>query len=136
MDEINGSVNVSEILGTLTQSQKDILNKQALRIIKNEAKSNLTEYMAFIDMCRDELTPIQRSAVKALLDEIRKRREELLNQLMKAVEDAMLYGTGGEGVKIKETWKAELDKAKNDVRYYGNRLKDPEYDTEKRNGAE
>lgn len=109
MDEINGSVNVSEILGTLTESQKDILNKQALRIIKNEAKSDLTEYMAFVDMCRDELTPIQRSAVKALLDEVRKRREELLDQLMKAVEDAMIRGTVNEGVKIKETWKEGSD---------------------------
>lgn len=94
MDETNGSVNVSEILGTLTEAQKDILNKQALRIIKNEKKSNLMEYMAFVDMCSDELTPVQQSAVKEFLNEVRRRREELLNELMKAVEDAMLYGTG------------------------------------------
>lgn len=93
MSDICGSVNVSEILGTLTETQKDLLNKQALRIIKNEEKSDLTAYMAFIDMCRDELTPIQRSAVKALLDEVRKRREELLDKLVKAVEDAMVRGT-------------------------------------------
>ena len=74
MDEINGSVNVSEILATLTDTQKDILNKQALRIIKNEKKSNLMEYMAFVDMCSDELTPVQQLAVKALLEEVRKRR--------------------------------------------------------------
>ena len=93
MDEINGSVNVSEILATLTETQKDIVNRQALRIIKNDRKSDLTAYMAFIDMCRDELTPVQQSAVKALLTEVKRRREELLNQLMQAVEDAMLKGT-------------------------------------------
>lgn len=93
MLDICGSVNVSEILGTLTKTQKDILNKQALRIIKNDSKSDLTAYMAFIDMCRDELTPVQQSAVKALLEEVRKRREELLDQLMQAVKDAMLKGT-------------------------------------------
>ena len=107
MDEINGSVNVSEILATLTERQKDILNKQALRITKGNTKFNLMEYMAFVDMCHDELTPIQRSAVKALLDGVRKRREELLDDLMKAVENAMVYGTGDEGVKIKETWKED-----------------------------
>ena len=94
MDEINGSVNVSEILGTLTEVQKDILNKQALRIIKNEAKFDLTACMAFFDMCSDELTPVQQSAVKEFLNEVRRRREKLLNELMKAVEDAMLYRTG------------------------------------------
>ena len=97
MDEINGSVNVSEILATLTETQKDILNKQALRIIRNDRKSNLMEYMAFVDMCSDELTPIQQSAVKELLNEVRRRREELLNELIKAVEDAMVYGTRGNG---------------------------------------
>ena len=89
MDEINVSVNVSEILATLTEAQKDIVNKQALRIIRNDRKSDLTAYMAFINMCRDELTPVQQSAVKALLEEVRKRREELLDELMKAVEDAI-----------------------------------------------
>lgn len=91
--DISGSVNVSEILGTLTEGQKDILNKQALRIIKNDEKADLVDYMAFIYMCRDELTPVQKSAVKALLEEVRKRREELFDQLMKAVEEAMVYGT-------------------------------------------
>jgi len=94
MDEINGSVNMGEILGTLTDGQKDILNKQVLRIIKNDEKADLVEYMAFVYMCRNELTPVQQSAVKALLTEVKRRREELLNQLMKAVEDAMLKGTG------------------------------------------
>ena len=93
MDEINGSVNVSEILATLTEGQMDILKKQALRIIKNDKKADLVEYMAFISMCRDELTPVQQSAVKALLAEVKRRREELLNQLMQAVEDVMLKGT-------------------------------------------
>lgn len=93
MNDISGSVNVSEILGTLTETQKDILGKQALRIIKNESKFDLIAYMAFIDMCRDELTPVQQSAVKALLEEVRRRREELLDQLMQAVEDAMLKNT-------------------------------------------
>lgn len=93
MDEINGSMNVSEILATLTDTQKDILNKQALRIIKNERKSNLMEYMAFVDMRSDELTPVQQSAVKALLKEVRKIREKLLDKLAKAVEDAIVYGT-------------------------------------------
>lgn len=93
MNDICGSVNVSEILATLTETQKGIVNKQALRIIKNEAKSNLTDYMTFIDMCRDELTPVQQSAVKALLEEVKRRRQELLDELMKAVEDAMVKGT-------------------------------------------
>jgi len=93
MPDICGSVNVSEILGTLTEGQKDILNKQALRIIKNDEKADLVEYMAFVYMCRDELTPVQQSAVKALLTEVKRRREELLNQLMQAVEDVMLKGT-------------------------------------------
>lgn len=92
MSEINGSVNVSEILGSLTERQKDILNKQALRIIKNEKKSNLMEYMAFVDMCSDELTPVQQSAVKEFLNEVRRRREKLLNELMKVAEDAILHG--------------------------------------------
>ena len=109
MNDISGSVNVSEILGTLTDTQKDILNKQALRIIKNEKKSNLMEYMAFVDMCSNELTPVQQSAVKALLEEVRKRREELLEKLARAVEDAMVYGTGDEGIKIRETWKENGD---------------------------
>ena len=95
--DISGSVNVSEILGTLTDRQKDLVKKWALRIIRNDSKSDLVTYMALIDMYRDELTPVQKSAVKALLEEVRKRREELLDQLMKAVEDAMLYGTGGNG---------------------------------------
>ena len=94
MDEINGSVNVSEILGTLTDRQTNLLREQAMRIIRNDSKSDLASYMAFVNMCRDELTPVQKSAVKALLEEVRKRREELLDQLMKAVENAMLYGMG------------------------------------------
>lgn len=97
MSEINESMNAFEILGSLTERQKYILNKQALRIIKNEKKSNLMEYMAFVDMCSDELTPVQQSAVKELLNEIRRRREKLLDGLMKAMEDAIPYGTGDEG---------------------------------------
>lgn len=91
--DISGSVNVSEILGTLTEVQKDLLNKQALRIIRGNTKLDLAAYTAFVYMYRDELTPIQQSAVKALLEEVRKRREELFDQLMKAVEEAMVYGT-------------------------------------------
>ena len=97
MDEINGSVNVSEVLATLTEGQTDLLRKQALRIIRGNTKVDLAAYTAFVYMYRDELTPVQQSAVKALLEEVQKRREELLDQLMKAVEDAMLYGTGGNG---------------------------------------
>ena len=92
--DISGSVNVSEILGTLTETQKDLLNKQALRIIRGNSKLDIAAYTAFVYMYRDELTPIQQSAVKALLEEVRKRREELLDELMKAVEHAMLYGMG------------------------------------------
>ena len=94
MSEINGSVNASEILATLTERQKYILNKQALRIIRNDKKADLMAYMAFIDMCRDELTPVQQLVVKELLNEVRRRREKLLNELMKAMEDAIPYGTG------------------------------------------
>ena len=107
MNDISGSVNVSEVLATLTETQKDLLNKQALRIIRGNSKLDLAAYTAFVYMYHDELTPVQQSAVKALLEEIHKRREELLNQLMNAVEDAMLYGTGDEGIKIRETWKKE-----------------------------
>ena len=92
MSEINGSVNVSEILATLTDTQKDILNKQVLRIIRNDRKSNLMVYMAFVDMCSDELTPVQQSAVKELLNEVRRRREELLNELIETVEGVIMNG--------------------------------------------
>lgn len=92
MSEINGSANVSEILATLTDTQKDILNKQVLRIIRNDRKSDLTVYMAFVNMCSDELTPVQQSAVKELLNEVRRRREELLNELIETVEGVIMNG--------------------------------------------
>lgn len=90
MDEICGSVNVSEIFATLTEGQTDLLRKQALRIIRDDAKPDLEAYMAFIYMCRDELTPVQQSAVKALLEEVRERRKELLGELTRAVDDVIL----------------------------------------------
>lgn len=92
MSEISGSVNVSEILATLTDTQKDILNKQALRIIKDDKKSDLVAYMAFVNMCRDELTPVQQSAVRELLNEVKRRRQELLNELIETVEGVIMNG--------------------------------------------
>ena len=47
----------------------------------------------------------------------------------KASRETALYA-------FKVHWEAELDKAKNDVRYYENRLKDLEYDNGNEAGAE
>lgn len=109
MDEINGSVNVSEILATLTEGQTDLLRKQALRIIRGNSKVDLAAYTAFVYMYRDELTPVQKSAVKALLEEVRKRRDALLGQLMRAVDDAIFIGTDFFCQKIGETRKEGSD---------------------------
>lgn len=92
MNDICGSVNVSEILRALTEGQKDLVRKQALRIIRGDAKADLMEYMAFVDMCRDELTPIQQSAVRELLNEVKRRRQELLNELIETVEGVIMNG--------------------------------------------
>ena len=92
MNDICGSVNVGEILATLTEGQKDLVRKQALRIIRDDAKVDLVEYMAFVDMCRDELTPIQQSAVRELLNEVKRRRQELLNELIETVEGVIMNG--------------------------------------------
>lgn len=92
MSDICGSVNVSEILGTLDGSQKAIVMKEALAIIKDESDDVPGRLMTFINVCRT-MTPIQQSAVKALLTEVKRRRQELLDELMKAVEDAMIKGT-------------------------------------------
>lgn len=89
MDEINGSVNVSEILGTLDGAQKAAVMDRALVIIYKNRGDNTESAITFINFCR-EMTPIQQSAVKALLTEVKRRREELLNQLMQAVEDTIL----------------------------------------------
>lgn len=92
MDEINGSVNVSEIFATLDDAQKAAVMDRALVIIYKNRGDNIESAITFINVCR-EMTPIQQSAVKAFLTEVKRRREELLNQLMQAVEDAMLKGT-------------------------------------------
>lgn len=92
MNDICGSVNVSEILRTLTEGQKDLVRKQALRIIRDDAKADLMEYMAFVDMCCDELTLIQQSAVRELLNEVKRRRQELLNELIETVEGVIMNG--------------------------------------------
>lgn len=91
MDEINGSVNVNEILATLDGMQKAAVMDRALVIIYKNRGDNTESAITFINLCR-EMTPVQQSAVKALLTEVKRRREELLNQLMQAVEDTMLKG--------------------------------------------
>ena len=90
MNDICGSANVGEILRTLTEGQKDLVRRQALRIIRGDAKADLMKYMAFVDMCRDELTPIQQSAVRELLNEVKRRRQELLNELIETVEGVIM----------------------------------------------
>lgn len=90
--DISGSVNVSEILGTLDGTQKAIVMKEALAIIRDKSDDTAGRLITFINVCRT-MTPIQQSAVEALLKEVRKRREKLLDELMKAVEDTMLRGT-------------------------------------------
>ncbi len=97
MNEINGSVNVSEIFGTLDGTQKAIVMKEAFAIIKNESDEGADRLITFINAYRT-MTPIQQSAVKELLNGVRRRREELLNELMKDVEDTMLHG---------KTWKED-----------------------------
>jgi len=92
MNDISGSVNVSEVLGTLDDVQKAAVMDRALVIIYKNRGDNTESAITFINCCR-EMTPVQQSAVKALLTEVKRRREEILNQLMQAVEDAMLKGT-------------------------------------------
>lgn len=92
MDEICGSVNASEIFATLDGMQKAAVMDRALVIIYKNRGDSTESAITFINHCR-EMTLVQQSAVKALLTEVKRRREELLNQLMQAVEDAILKGT-------------------------------------------
>ena len=92
MNDISGSVNVSEILATLDGVQKAAVMDRALVIIYKNRGDSTESAITFINHCR-EMTPVQQSAVKALLTEVKRRRQELLDELMKAVEDAMVKGT-------------------------------------------
>lgn len=90
--DISGSVNVSEILATLDGTQKAFVAKEALAIVGDKSDDVPGRLITFINVCRT-MTPIQQSAVRAFLDEVRKRRDELLDELRDAVHEAM--GIGG-----------------------------------------
>lgn len=105
MNDISGSVNVSEILGTLTNEDMILVRTMALDICRGECSYDRT--MRFCDM-RERLAPFQVTAVTALLTEVRRRRDELLKDLMDAVDEAIFEGADFRQ-KIGETRKEGSD---------------------------
>lgn len=89
MDEINGSVNVSEILGTLTDKELLLIRAMALDICRGRRNHDRT---IRINTMKERLNPVQATAVTAFLTEVQKRRDELLKELTDVVDDVIFEG--------------------------------------------
>lgn len=89
MNDIYGSVNVSEILGTLTDNELLLIRAMALDICRGRCSNGRA---IRINAMKERLDPAQATAVTAFLTEVERRRDELLKELIDAVDSVIFEG--------------------------------------------